>query len=487
MGKGKKTLEEQMETALEKAAYRHLKYLSENPDYADWWGSAENWDWDEIQWWYSEDHPASVSHSSRPLGKGKRGRGYPQPAEEPLGKGSSASNQGSKRASSSLEKDTTPEEAPEEEGWWRDPSNAEKEGTYKGPVNNKEKSSGSGTTSDARRKRRLGKQWDALEKAAAAHKPDSEESMDTHIEQLHKALEKARERKEQLRGTSPSPGGAGPQGPDPSQDKGEGPWKRSRRRMPRSPGRSGGTGASAWESMGPEWMWMLPRQPWKRQGKNCKPTWKQSLQRPGRPSPRQSPPPRPGQNSKRNWSRSSPWKRKLAPALLMFLWPPWKRMWPPRQRKKARVCVDWRNTLEKDNHVPADHIQHLRLLMEQCQVLICSYVKTKWREQEVKKQVLALEKDMGLVFHFPLFFTYEKQGAGGKLEKMWYQNVDYIIDDSWQVLKETLEKGYPHVTPIAVQTPEQSHWRFQGQEGITVVPDFPAAVMKVLQDLEVRG
>ena len=35
-----------------------------------------------------------------------RGEGYPQPAEAPLRKG-----QGSKRASSSLEKDTTPEEA----------------------------------------------------------------------------------------------------------------------------------------------------------------------------------------------------------------------------------------------------------------------------------------------------------------------------------------------------------------------------------------
>ena len=58
---------------------------------------------------------------------------------------------------------------------------------------------------------------------------------------------------------------------------------------------------------------------------------------------------------------------------------------------------------------------------------------------------------------------------------MWYHHVDYMVDDSWQVCKETLEKGYPTVTPIAVQTPEQSHWRFQGQEGITVVPDFPAA------------
>ena len=124
------------------------------------------------------------------------------------------------------------------------------------------------------------------------------------------------------------------------------------------------------------------------------------------------------------------------------------------KEKLARVCVDWRNTLEKDNIVPDSHIQHLQLLMEHTQVFICSYVKSKWREQEVKRQVLALEKAMGLAFHFPLFFVYEKQG---KLEKMWYHHVDYMVDDSWQVCKETLEKGYPTVTPIAVQTPNQSH------------------------------
>ena len=125
--------------------------------------------------------------------------------------------------------------------------------------------------------------------------------------------------------------------------------------------------------------------------------------------------------------------------------------------------------------------------MQHCSVFICSYVKSKWREQEVKRQVLALEKAIGLAFHFPLFFTYEKQGSGGKLEKMWHHHVDYMVDDSWQVLKETLETGYPTVTPIAAQTPHQSHWRFQGQEGITVVSDFPAAVLKILQDLEVRA
>ena len=190
MGKGKRTLEQAMETALEKAAYRHLQYLSEDPAYAEWWGSADSWDSSEYQAWYSEEYPASVSYSSRPLRKGKRGRGYPQPAEEPLGKG-----QGSKPPLKRHQ---------QKRGGGGTPQMLTKKALM-GPVNNKEKFSGSGTTSDARRKRRLGKQWDVLEKAGAAYKPDSEESMDTHIDQLNKALEKAKERKEQLRGTSPSP------------------------------------------------------------------------------------------------------------------------------------------------------------------------------------------------------------------------------------------------------------------------------------------
>ena len=133
--------------------------------------------------------------------------------------------------------------------------------------------------------------------------------------------------------------------------------------------------------------------------------------------------------------------------------------------KKAKVCLDWRNTLEKGNIVPDSHIQHLQLLMEHCSVLICSYVRSKSREQEVRRNVLALEKAMGLAFHFPLFFTYEKQGSGGKLEKMWYHHVDYMVDDSWQVCKETLEKGYPTVTPIAVQTLSKATGDFKAKRG----------------------
>ena len=53
----------------------------------------------------------------------KLGRGYPEP-ERPLEKGTKSS----KRGSSFLEKDTEPEQAPAEDGRWRNPANAEKEG-----------------------------------------------------------------------------------------------------------------------------------------------------------------------------------------------------------------------------------------------------------------------------------------------------------------------------------------------------------------------
>ena len=74
-----------------------------------------------------------------------------------------------------------------------------------------------------------------------------------------------------------------------------------------------------------------------------------------------------------------------------------------KEEPKAKVCLDWRNTLEKGNIVPESHIQHLQLLMQHCYVLICSYVKSKRREQEVKRQVLALERPWDLPFAFSCF------------------------------------------------------------------------------------
>ena len=504
MGKGKKSFEQVMEKALEKAAYKHLQYLHDSPGYAEWWDGS--WDADEYQAWYSSEHPGSVSYSSRPLGKGKsRGRGYPQPAEPPLEKG----KQGNKRASTSLEKDPTPAEAPAAEGWWRDPANADKEGPYIGPVNNKEKPTGSGTTSDARRKRRLGKQWDALEKAGAAYKPDDEESMDTHIGQLQQALEKAQQRKEQLRGTSPSPGGASstsshadwqrPSGPsrphsrrgrrtlEKVQEEDQQEPRTLRRQRSLSQGKFGprvdpeATRAALEKAREEIAAAQLGKA---EQAEANKPTLQLKASTKARPKFKEEQEQEQEALEKDNPGSSS------KPTLASLEKEAWERMLRDQARdlarpKKAKVCLDWHNTLEKGDIVPEAHLQALDELMRYCSVVICSYVKTKKREAEVKKGVLALEKDMGLEFHLPLFFTYEKTGQRGKLHTMWYEHVDYIVDDAWQVLKETLEKGYPKVYPIAVQTPDQDHWRFQERKGITVVKDFPAAVVKILQDLEV--
>ena len=161
-----------MEKALE-------KYL-QDPNYEAWWGAPKTWDWDDYQAWQAPTHPAPT----RPLGKGKaRGRGYSQP-ESPFKKGST--------------------QVP----WKRTQSLSRHQQTKKAPTWG-QSTTGSGTTSDARRRRHLGKQWDALEKARAAHTPNCEESMDTHIDKLQK------ERKDQLRGASPSPGGCPPAPPIP--------------------------------------------------------------------------------------------------------------------------------------------------------------------------------------------------------------------------------------------------------------------------------
>ena len=59
--------------------------------------------------------------------------------------------------------------------------------------------------------------------------------------------------------------------------------------------------------------------------------------------------------------------------------------------KKAKVCLDWHNTLEKDGVVPEVHIEHLKLLMKHADACICSYVKSRAREKSMKQDVLALE------------------------------------------------------------------------------------------------
>ena len=70
--------------------YGHIRQAAlQDPNYEAWWGAPKTWDWA----WQGPTHP---------------------------------------------------EQAPAEEGWWRDPANADKEGTYMGPFNNKEKPSGSG-------------------------------------------------------------------------------------------------------------------------------------------------------------------------------------------------------------------------------------------------------------------------------------------------------------------------------------------------------
>ena len=268
------------------------------------------------------------------------------------------------------------------------------------------------TTSDARRRRRLGKQWDALEKAGAA----------PHI---------AGQRSEKTSwGTSPSPGGVSSSSSNPPD------WRRPT--GPSRPLSSGQKNRRRQRSLS---------RAWKRLGRNSSPRWKPSFQSLSHPRLTNKGKAKIQRGAEGgvfgkgySWLLESlekeAWAKKVAAQAKEFA-----------KAKKVKVCLDWRNTLEKGNIVPESHIQHLELLMQHCSVLICSYVKSKWREQEVKRQVLALEKAMGHAFHFLLFFTYEKQGSGGK----------------------------------------QSHWRFQGQEGITVVPDFPAAVLKILQDLEVRA
>lgn len=52
-------------------------------------------------------------------------------------------------------------------------------------------------------------------------------------------------------------------------------------------------------------------------------------------------------------------------------------------REGSQLVVDWRNTLEKGNTVPASHLFALEELLDYCHVHILSYVNTWSRQQAV--------------------------------------------------------------------------------------------------------
>ena len=154
--------------------------------------------------------------------------------------------------------------------------------------------------------------------------------------------------------------------------------------------------------------------------------------------------------------------------------------------KRPTVQIDYHNCLEKQASVPKAHWQALLALGKACDYYICSYVTKKSREDEVERHLLDVQKEMlksdPEAKRLRAVYVYEKTGQLGKASVAYTNDADYIIDDSWRVIKECVDWEVTKVA-FAVQTPEQDHHRFQGVPKVEVVKDIVQAVNLIL-DLE---
>ena len=135
--------------------------------------------------------------------------------------------------------------------------------------------------------------------------------------------------------------------------------------------------------------------------------------------------------------------------------------------------VDWRNVIEINDRTPKQSFDALKL--ERASVLVCSSVNTERREAEVRKLCLSLEKDLqnqeGLQdCSLPLHIVWRKDGQLGKAAFAWECSCEYIIDDSWQVINDVLDRGI--ILCFCSPGPTQGHKRFQGLGKGAVVKDL---------------
>ena len=146
--------------------------------------------------------------------------------------------------------------------------------------------------------------------------------------------------------------------------------------------------------------------------------------------------------------------------------------WVLKAESRLRVMVDWYQTLElPGGHVPQASLEALKLLKQHgFQVFIVSFCGPT-RQREVERKV----NDLGLAVD-GLFFTRRKGGIGGKGEWCLKNRIGHCVDDSWEVLEDSLAKGVT-VWPITTKF-EKHDWLVN--RGHQVYSTFAAAVEELL-------
>ena len=102
------------------------------------------------------------------------------------------------------------------------------------------------------------------------------------------------------------------------------------------------------------------------------------------------------------------------------------------------ICVDWHNTLEKDDDVSADNMAALTCLLQVAKVHLISFVGSGSR----KKQVL---KDMKMLPQYDKLSTsmaiFNQLGEDGKVDWACHLGCTVIFDDQPEIIKEAKQWG----------------------------------------------
>ena len=126
--------------------------------------------------------------------------------------------------------------------------------------------------------------------------------------------------------------------------------------------------------------------------------------------------------------------------------------------EKSPLLVDWHLTLEVDGEVPVENKEAcLKLWTAGYDIVLCSYVNSTWRQEEVLRAMDSLEKELQKKDASFKFLGKEtvryKVGYEGKCAVAWKRYCIAAFDDQPAMLKECLQYGI-YVYPICTRWEE---------------------------------
>ena len=106
-----------------------------------------------------------------------------------------------------------------------------------------------------------------------------------------------------------------------------------------------------------------------------------------------------------------------------------------KTKEVIHICVDWHNTLEKDDDVSAENLAALTCLLQVAEVHLISYAS---RKKPALKDMQRLPK-YGDVASTRAIFT--QLGENGKVHWAYHLGCTVIVDDQPEIIKEAREWG----------------------------------------------